>query len=1303
MALTAQEMKWFKSFMKILREKGMDTSNRFDLLNIVVFQDVNEENEYIENHAANLGKGAVLPEDIKNMAFRGLRKKSAPAFIRPEDTGEIMIPVGQTDEEAVDWIYDRTMMIDETRMKEDGSGLDAEMEAKVKALYENAKLGRLYYCQDFNSGAEVAKCIYVDPNGDASIMERSIVEMYGNDMGEENLNELNKLVAQVDNERRDFDMGIPQLDSQEIEDITSDLKVFAGVMKKIIMDQKANPQQYVTQDSAKRRALSIGATRLTMNLENLVYEESKNLRNNSDYTFGVMPLRSTQELGHPELNPVGVYTSFDADIKCELKNINDAMQFKGQAARDYVQKLQNSELFTNAMASLNRISEQIRAYESIMQRLPEQKKEEKEYLKGMIHELTVPEARKNKIGELENKIANEIKSGVSRNNPSLSPLYTLVDDLKNMDKLTHLVDVCSYLSCRKTRSTDDFKDMGNLSDELSNYMSENLPEWMPDEQVLAAAADWEIPESFEIDFDDFTNTIIHDGIHMPEMEGLSNEQKLSRIQEGLKNPESAVYKEAQEKLGDYIEGIVTERFKSLGMNMSLYMVPFNDCVIIDGKLVSDMFMDDNNSPYAFKEGQKEVAKKQERQYLAEQLGKAFQTGRSVEIFLPDKDGKFVTTTKITAKGLAKEGIEAKEVDEEALLQAKGKFFVEHYGNLKGISEPMQEKLKIARAREMQPNQYAIAAVEIREDMRREKASEYNIFTRGDNGRTAAEQVSGLLRTAQEAQKSVWFGSSQYEEMVQAMEKLNQLTEKLAGNIDPDNLEQMHEYKQALEEVREKADAYVEYKRDDDNPKPKTQKRIDTARGIRQYTDDMLRSVDRTMKKKVEEINRDEDYVNEMRHENMDRKYEAIKALYNQGRQATTDTALRIKDPEFARSLHVGGMVGRADRVDSVAANWLEYYRQTHNLSTGQLLDVVYNQPEELQSMAEDYRAFMKQNAVFNSNKDKLFPTPEVKAHIQAQANFYKNWYNNLINTPIIDYFELDNEECMKQIISDTINTINCSQNEQDIRKGYVREYVDAFGGPEEMNRLQRLAGIRQAVAHCADDICNPQKDISQRVGAKIVYGKLMEICKDRMPYEVPEEVTFMGLSATNVSSDLMKKFSSEELKKYFDDTASPELKGKIETAAAASMDELKELRREAMKDNETREQKLEDNYQKEVCAQQLYDMLLKRLSVRKAEDSYAAMHTAEGRNEFLKLAVTSNVVERMQNNPDLINQKGHRLVDELIAEMQPKKEIGKEAERGKEVEIEIEEVPQKENVNKAGNDTQAVQEKQSDASAISVG
>ena len=257
---------------------------------------------------------------------------------------------------------------------------------------------------------------------------------------------------------------------------------------------------------------------------------------------------------------------------------------------------------------------------------------------------------------------------------------------------------------------------------------------------------------------------------------------------------------------------------------------------------------------------------------------------------------------------------------------------------------------------------------------------------------------------------------------------------------------------------------------------------------------------------------------------------------------------------------------------------------------------------------------------------------------------------------IINYFELDDEECMKQIISDSINTINCSQNEQDIRARYIREYADAFGGLEEMNRVHRLAGIRQAVVGCAEVICDPEKPIAQRVAAKIIYGNLMEMCKGKMPYEVTEDVDSIGLLAVGgVSGCLGQKFSSEELKKYFNNTASPELKGKIEATAAASMDVVKEMLKDIRRENEKRAQMLEDTYKKEVCAGKLYDLFLQRLSVKKAEDTYAAMHTAEGRNEFIKQAVTSKVVEKMKNNPNLINEKGGQLLDALIAEMQSKR------------------------------------------------
>lgn len=1261
MALTTQEVKWFKSFMTILREKGIDTLNSIALVDILLFQDIGQDQQLVTNYSPSIDKrDDAPPEDIQNAAIRAIRKKTVPAFIRPEENNEIMYPESKEDVETVDWLYDGTMIIDDTQIQEDGSGLDEEREKKVKYLYENAKNGRLYYCKNGNYDYKNTKCIYVNKDGGASIMEKSMLDIQ-NTLNEKGTldGEFEKEVLETFSSSTDLNLGLLTCNGSDNDylELKGHYRIFESKMQQIVADQKENPQYYKSQEDAKARAVQLRATNFSRNLETLMDKENEELRKNSDYTFGVMPLRSTEELGHPELNPEGVYTSFDADIKCELKHINDAMQFKGQAVRDYVQRLQNSEMFTNAIDSLNRISEQVRAYESMMQKLPEQKKEEREYLKNLINELTVPEAQKVKIEELENKISKAVKEqGISVRDLSLKSLHMQIEDLKNMDKLTHLVDVCSYLSCRKTRSTDEFKEMGNLSDELSNYMSENLPEWMPDEQVMAAAADWEIPESMEIDFDNYTNTIIQDGIHLPEMEGLTNDQKLSRIKEGLKNPDSTVSKVAAKKLGGYIEGIVTERFKSLEMNMSLYMVPLNDCVIIDGKLVSDMFMEDETSSYAYKEGQEESTKQQERQYLAEQLGKAFQKGLSVEIFLPDKDGKFAETTKLTAKGLTREGIEAKEMDGEELSQAKGKFFVKHYGNLKGISEQMTNNLKKASIRKLPSSAYANAADAVIEDMRREKAREYNIFTGGDNGQTAAEKVSELLGKVKDAQKGVWFGSPQYDNMVQAVEKLNKLTAKMAGNINSDNIEQMYEYKKALEEVREKADAYVEYKKDEENIKPKTQKRINTATDISQYADDMIRSIQRTMKQKVDELNRNEDYANDMRREYLENMNEAIKALYNKGRQATGDTALCIEDAEFVNSLHVGGMLGRTDRADSVAANWLEYYRQTHNLSTEQLLDVVYHRPEELQGMAEDYRTFMKQNAVFNSKKDKLFPTPEVKAHIQAQANFYKNWYNNLISTPIIDYFELDDEECMKQIISDSINTINCSQNEQDIRKGYIREYADAFGGLEEMNRLQNLAGIRQAVAYCADQMCNPNRKIAQRVAAKIVYGKLMEICKDKMPYEVPKEVVYIGLVAVGgVSGCLGQKFSSEELKKYFNNTASPELKGKIEATAAASMDEAKEILKASMREDEAKAQMLEDTYKKEVCAGKLYDLFLQRLSVKKAEDTYAAMHTAEGRNEFIKQAVTSKVVEKMKNNPNLINEKGGQLLDALIAEMQSKR------------------------------------------------
>lgn len=522
----------------------------------------------------------------------------------------------------------------------------------------------------------------------------------------------------------------------------------------------------------------------------------------------------TEQEMKQELSVGETYTSLDADIKCELKHINDAMQFKGQAAREYVQGIQNSKLFMDAMVSLNRISETIRAYESLQKKLPQERSVERNYLQDKIEELSDPKEHISTIEKLEKNISETMKrDGIKRTDPILMPLDAQIDDLKNVDKLTHLVDVCSYISCRKTLPTDEFRRMGDLPDELSTYLEINLPEWKPDEEVFAAAEDWVIPESIEIDFDSFTNT------------------------------------------SGYIEGAITERFKSLGMNMSLYMVPFNDCVIIDGKTVSKMFMEDTGSKYAYKWGQEQVTKKQERQYLAEQIGKALQQGLSVEIFLPDKNGKFAAATKITGKGLKKEGVADRAPDPELLLQAKGKFFIHRCHYLKGISPGMQQKLNMAAGRELPPNAYANAAEAVLKDMRQEKEAKYHMFSGDDQGELAGNQVRGLLEKAQDAKKSVWFGSPQYEEMVQAVEKLNQLTEQIAGHIDSESMEQMHAYRQALAEVRQKAESYLEFKKAEQNPKPKTRKRIDTAKEIAQYAEHMFRKVDGFMKQKVEELNR----------------------------------------------------------------------------------------------------------------------------------------------------------------------------------------------------------------------------------------------------------------------------------------------------------------------------------------------------------------------------------------------------------------------------------------------------------------
>lgn len=1248
MALTADEKKWFDSFQKLMEAQGVDLKNPVSMMKVMVLPDLMKEAQIMDD-----------PEKTKeeHMAAweRNMKMRQVPAFIQADVNGERMVPAsGFGAHDVVDWLYENTLTLEEERIK--AQNKEAVLEAQIKYLYENASKGRLYYGPKYGAENDKIHAIYVDKDQTAKLMEATPKRLTERDEQENlDMNEIEQAVYDVDSERAYLSAATFSLPiSYGIDDLGVPYGATGAILEKIDKDQKEHPELYVSQQQAKERSKAIGATFLQDNFEQLVEMTQKQLHTTRDVRSGVEPLVAMQELGCPNLNPKGVYTTMDAKLKYELQNLKTAMVFKSDAVRHYVERVQSSDVYASGMEALERIAERVRAMEELRKQIPQENQVDYQYLTDRIEELVSLDKRSMLVERMRPKYEADKKNLDPEVAQNANQLFI---DLDNVTKLENLVIACSYLSGRKAREDDSFTFFGDIPNEVKDYMGEHMSEWKPDEKLYDEAQKVILPQTLQFNFqmDGFMDIAIHDEQLEAEYAGMTEEQRLNKIHEELEKPDSPVTKRIQQKRQKYMEAVIAEQLQPLQAMRAFHGVQFSQCTMIDGVLVDEMYWKDerfSNQP------QNNIGEYQH--YFVEQMAKACLAGKQIDMFLLDQDGYFSDKIRVTGTGLPPK--ERKQPEPDTELRSLGMFYIKQRNHIRDLSPEMLRKLEIASGQlNRLEGQYIPAAEAVLEDIQKNRITQLDEWKQSQQ--TMSEQ---LVQNVKDADKSVWFGSNEYKALVQAVEEVQTIAQQMERGQEWDT-EQMHTYRTALSQMKEKAIAYKTRKGDPKQYKEKTQKRIHVADDIEKFADAQLAELNEHNEQYLQRLTQETDMG--VKTEYLETLYEAIGKVYDKGRNSVFQEEWS-KNSEEGRILEMGGLsVSISDREDSVTANLLEYYRQTHGLTRDELNDVIFNNPEQLKDMLKDYVAFQKKNSVFPSKEDAAKPllTSELKEHLKEQAQFYKKWYQSIAEQPIQDYFRRGDANAMWEIRSDCVNTINVSQNEQLLCGTYGKDYADAFGGLEEMEQIHREVYIRQALAMNADGYLDKNGEPEKRIMQKLAYEKIVSLAGGRMPAELSEDETAMIIGLTHAAAQrepVSEQFSQSQLRSYLDGTASASLKSEIERVANVQLMLCKDEGINMMANEKQSALERKVHYKKEACAERLYDAFTKGIAEKNAK-TYESMQTVKVRNEFIQEAMKTNVVAKLAEASEIRPENEGQLVDEVIAEIAQnhKKEYEAEAER----------------------------------------
>lgn len=253
-----KEIKWYKSFNKLLAENGIDVTNPVSLLSVKIMGDMSKEAAKFEDfkdpsevHTSN----ETQREALNKFVDCGY----VPAYLAKDGKSDVKMPDNPRAAEPVDYYFKNTVMLDADKLPTTGEGISAEAQFKIKELYEAAKSGRLFI--DHTGDGSYAHPVMLDDNGQAKLSNRNVREIIGvgkpandfekavkaNAQGYRKLANIERIISSKNTVGRAY---------KHYKD-TVELKQKTAIMMK---DYKINPDKYSKLENALKRADDLGAS-----------------------------------------------------------------------------------------------------------------------------------------------------------------------------------------------------------------------------------------------------------------------------------------------------------------------------------------------------------------------------------------------------------------------------------------------------------------------------------------------------------------------------------------------------------------------------------------------------------------------------------------------------------------------------------------------------------------------------------------------------------------------------------------------------------------------------------------------------------------------------------------------------------------------------------------------------------------------------------------------------------------------------------------------------------------------------------
>lgn len=552
MALTQEEIKWYKSFTAALRLKGLDPNDKVALSKILAHQDMSsfmdKLNEYSDVDVSE------APEEMQNKILGIImdeqRVRFVPAFTRPYSDGLMRTENIDDTRNASQWLEEETISINEEAINPDGTGLRGAEEAKVKALFDLAKKGRLYYSPNSLAENENEYPIVVNASGEAVIKEYSLADL---------------------NQRIDHNEVLNREETMISEPLSEKFKVLttdAGIMVGFSEDK--------TQKVLRLGYKTLNRSRLATDM--MVRPELYTDAATRAERIAEVELEFEQELGYVAVSNREIARRTEADYAKE------AAEFKGEAVATFLSELYSLKDYKDARKRCDSMNRRINAYEELLAKVPEEQTEKRQRIQTHIDELSTPDGREKKIRALKSRI-NAMKELKDSGNKAISsvvinPLQELLGELENYEADREIVDkiedIGGYFSGRRT-----FEKKGALPSDLSAFLSNELSDINPSTDVYEEAKELHWPNPIELRLDDLEFT--------------------ERVW--------AMKVESEDYLPIYLEELTSERLKAIANNITSQRFSAN--VLVDGEPLlqdlADADMDQANRQQEFEFVSRKVA------------------------------------------------------------------------------------------------------------------------------------------------------------------------------------------------------------------------------------------------------------------------------------------------------------------------------------------------------------------------------------------------------------------------------------------------------------------------------------------------------------------------------------------------------------------------------------------------------------------------------------------------------------------------------------------------------------------------